>query len=74
MKENKNIPEIAEIVRHWMPDASEEELKEATVNFREYLGVIYRIFLRLEAENRLDEICDIPVINDRVNESNKDPL
>ena len=67
MKENKNIPEIAEIVRHWMPNASEEELKEATVNFRAYLAVLYRIFLRLEAEDRLDEICDFPEEDDRVN-------
>ncbi len=70
MKENQNIPEIAEIVRHWMPDASEDELKEATVNLREYLAVIYRIFLRLEAENRLDEICVISDMDGRVNESN----
>lgn len=74
MKENQNIPEIAEIVRHWIPDASDEELKEATVNFRAYLAVLYRIFLRLEAENRLDEICDFPDINDRVNTSNNDQV
>lgn len=55
------IPEIAEIVRYWMPDASEEELKEATVNFRAYLAVLYRIFERLDREGRLSEIqsrCD----------------
>jgi len=54
-------PEIAEIVRNLMPDANEEDLKEATVNFRAYLAVLYRIFLRLESEGRLDEIkstCD----------------
>ena len=71
MKEKSSIPEIADIVRHWMPDASEDELKEATVNFREYLAVIYRIFLRLEAENKLDEICVISDVDGRVNESNK---
>jgi hypothetical protein len=71
MKEQSPIPEIADIVRHWMPDASEDELKEATVNFREYLAVIYRIFLRLEAENRLDDICVISDVDGRVNESNK---
>ncbi|MDP1549305.1 MAG: hypothetical protein Q8L97_03975 [Nitrosomonas sp.] len=70
MKEQSPIPEIADIVRHWMPDASEDELKEATVNLREYLAVIYRIFLRLEAENRLDEICVISDVDGRVNESN----
>jgi len=71
MKEQSPIPEIADIVRHWMPEASEDELKEATVNFREYLAVIYRIFLRLEAENRLDDICVISDVDGRVNESNK---
>lgn len=70
MKEQSPIPEIADIVRHWMPDASEDELKEATVNLREYLAVIYRIFLRLETENRLDEICVISDVDGRVNESN----
>ncbi|CAH1903572.1 conserved hypothetical protein [Candidatus Nitrotoga sp. HW29] len=70
MKEKSPIPEIADIVRHWMPEASDDELKEATVNFREYLAVIYRIFLRLEAENRLDDICVISDVDGRVNESN----
>lgn len=70
MKEQSPIPEIADIVRHWMPDASEDELKEATVTLREYLAVIYRIFLRLETENRLDEICVISDMDGRVNESN----
>ena len=67
MRKIKEPPEIAEIVRYWMPNASEEELKEATVNFRAYLAVLYRIFLRLEAEGRLDEICDFPEDDDRVN-------
>jgi hypothetical protein len=70
MNEQSSIPEIADIVRHWMPDASEDELREATINLREYLAVIYRIFLRLEAENRLDEICVISDMDGRVNESN----
>ncbi len=70
MNEQSSIPEIADIVRHWMPDASEDELKEATVTLREYLAVIYRIFLRLETENRLDEICVISDMDGRVNESN----
>lgn len=71
---NEEIPEIAEIVRHWMPDSSDEELKEATINFREYLGVIYRIFLRLESEGRLDEIrsfpeCDCLKCREKINET-----
>ncbi len=74
MKKRPPLPEISEIVRDWMPDASEDELKEATINFREYLAVIYRIFLRLEAEDRLDEIRDFPDIDDRVSESNNDQV
>ncbi len=70
MKDRVPIPEIADIVRHWMPDANEDELKEATVNLREYLGAIYRIFLRHEAENRSHPICDNSEINDTVLESN----
>ena len=52
MKNCEPIPEIAEIVQHWMPNASEEELKAATINLRDYLAVVHRIFLRLDAENR----------------------
>jgi len=74
MKKYSPPPEIAETVRHWMPEASDEELKEATINFREYLGVVYRIFLRLEAEGRLDEIRDFPPNNDKVNESKPDEV
>ena len=70
MNEQSSIPEIADIVRHRMPDASEDELRGATINLREYLAVIYRIFLRLETENRLDEICVISDMDGRVNESN----
>ena len=68
----KEPPEIAEIVRYFMPDASDDELKEATVNFRAYLAVLYRIFLRLEAEGRLHEIRDFPENNDKVIESKPD--
>jgi 2,3-bisphosphoglycerate-independent phosphoglycerate mutase len=74
VKKYQPPPEIAEIVRYFMPDASDEELKEATVNFRAYLAVLYRIFLRLEAEGRLDEIRDFPPDNDRVKEPNNDQI
>lgn len=40
MKKYPTLPEIAEIVRHFMPKASDEELKEATINFQAYLGVL----------------------------------
>jgi len=66
MEKRKTIPEIAEVVRHWMPDANEEELKAATVNLRNYLAVIYRIVLRLESEGRLTKVRDKSSINDRV--------
>lgn len=74
MRKIKEPPEIAEIVRYFMPDASDEELMEATVNFRAYLAVLYRIFLRLEAEGRLDEIRDFPEDNDKVNGSKSEKV
>lgn len=58
MKKREPIPEIAEAVLHWMPNASDEELKEATINLRRYLAVVYRTFLRLEAEGKLPEPRD----------------
>ena len=58
MKKREPIPEIATVVRRWMPDASDAELKEATINLRRYLSVVYRIFLRLEAEGKLPEPRD----------------
>lgn len=45
------IPEVSELVRGWMPDADEAELKQATVNLRRYLATSYRIAIRLEAED-----------------------
>ena len=50
---SKDIPKVAEIVRHWMPDASEEELEEATVTLWNYLAGIYQIVLRLEVEGKV---------------------
>lgn len=47
------IPKVAEAVKLWMPDASEEEQIEASENLRRYLEVIHRIVLQLEAEGRL---------------------
>jgi hypothetical protein len=71
MRKKKPIPEIAEAVRLWMPDASEEEQKQATVNLRNYLAVIYRIVLRLEAEGRLGKSRDKISIDDRVESPNE---
>ena len=42
--------QISPLVRKLMPKASEEELVEATKNFREFLGVLYRMYERREAE------------------------
>lgn len=61
---SKDIPKAAEFVRHVMPDATEEEQIEATENFRNYLKVVYRIFLRLEAEGKLPEIPPEKLKND----------
>jgi hypothetical protein len=66
MKKTTPIPEVAEIVRHWMPEATDEELKQATVNLRNYLVVVYRIFLRLEAKSRPPRARDNSSISDRV--------
>lgn len=56
---SKELPEIAELVLYYMPDATKEEQIEATANLREYLGVIYNIFLRLEREGKLDTIVSV---------------
>jgi hypothetical protein len=66
MKKRAQLPEIAEVVRTWMPEASDDELKEATVNLRRYLAVIYRIVLRLEAEGKLSAGRDKSTPDDTV--------
>jgi hypothetical protein len=58
MKGRAKVPEIAEVVRLWLPDADDEELKEATINLRRYLAAIYRIVLRLEADGKLSPVRD----------------
>lgn len=52
MKKREPIPEIAIVVRRWLPNASDDELKQATVRLRRYLAVVYSIYLRYEAEGR----------------------
>ncbi len=69
MKKREPIPEIATVVRRWMPNASDEELKEATINLRRYLAVVYRIFLRLEAEGKLSEPRDNYLVDGTVEEN-----
>lgn len=67
MKKREPIPEIATVVRRWMPDASEDELKEATTRLRRYLAVVYDIYLRLEAEGRFPLPRDNSKESDTVN-------
>ncbi|MGK2957403.1 MAG: hypothetical protein ACSLFB_03175 [Acidimicrobiales bacterium] len=74
MKEKMPIPEISPLVRHWMPEADEDELKEATSNLRGFLTIVHRIFLRLEAEGRLPVVCDNSSINGRVEEPNENQI
>lgn len=38
-----------------MPEASEEEVVEASENLRAYLNVLYDIFLEREAKRRVDD-------------------
>lgn len=71
MQLEKPIPEIAEVVRRWMPNASDEELKEATINLRAYLAVHYRIFLRREAERGKKAAFDESIADDRVENNNQ---
>lgn len=44
------IPEISDFVESVMPKASYEDKLEATQNFRELLGVVHGICIRLEEE------------------------
>lgn len=57
MLESQDKPEISDAVRLIMPDASEEELIEATDNFREFLKELYEIFMsRDESWKRFEEM------------------
>lgn len=51
--------DISPLVKKWMPDATDEELREATVNFREFIAVIYRIHLREQAEKQAKKPPDV---------------
>lgn len=66
MRKKETPPKIAEVVRIWMPEAREEELIDATLNFREYLGVVYRIFNRIEDEKHQADLRDRTEIRDIV--------
>lgn len=68
MKKRAKLPEVSDLVRSWMPDASHEELVEATNNLHEYLAVIYRITLRREAEEKYSMQRDNSGRNDTVDD------
>lgn len=40
------------MVRRLMPNASEQELREAQENLRQYLDVVFQIYGRLEREKK----------------------
>ncbi len=42
--------EISPLVKKWLPGTSVEEQVIATENLRDYIEVLYRIYLRLESE------------------------
>ena len=67
MKKRETITDISIVVRLWMPDASDEELKEATTRLRRYLAVVYEIYLRLESEGRFPLTRDNSKESDTVN-------
>jgi len=52
------LPEISPLIEELMPHASLEEQKQATQNLRNYIAIGHRIFLRLEAEGKLNTIYD----------------
>jgi hypothetical protein len=46
----KEILAISPLIEKWHPHATPEEQRQYTQEFRAYLAVLYRIFLRLDAE------------------------
>lgn len=45
---------ISPIIDRYHPDASDAEKAAMTVELRNYLAVLYRIFCRVESEERLE--------------------
>jgi hypothetical protein len=71
VKKYTQIPDVAEAVKHLMPQATEDELKEATENFRDFLRELYDIFMtRCDTFNE-DDFRDIWTRNGTVEESNE---
>jgi len=55
--------EIPGFIRRVMPQASETELREATVTFDEYMAVVWEIFQRIKREQQSGDspksrVCD----------------
>lgn len=49
---NRDDSDVSPLIKRWMPEASRNEQIEATRNFRAYMRVLYRIYLRIEQERR----------------------
>ena len=48
--ENDQFNSVPKFIRRVMPVASEEQLREATANFDEYMAVIWEIFERIKRD------------------------
>jgi hypothetical protein len=70
MRKKVPVPEICPLVKEWMPEATDDDLKSATVRLRGYLAVVHRIFQRLESESTLPEVRDKCSLGDRVSNDN----
>lgn len=46
----ENDNEISPLVRRWLREANDEELREATANFRSFLAILYDAYLKRERE------------------------
>ncbi len=70
MRKRAPLPEVSPVVQSWLPEASNEELKEASNNLRRFLAVAYRIYLRIEADKSTANDRDNLAISDTVDPSN----
>ncbi len=60
-------PTISKLIIALLPDASSEEQLEAEQNFRDFLAVAYRMYLRLEEERKSNRPRDKITEDDTVN-------
>lgn len=71
--QNDDDQEIPLFIRRRMPNASVEEMREATENLKRYLNVAWRIFERMQRERRsVDSLeSDADDTIQRADDSNK---